>query len=106
VVVAVVSIGPRGPSDAGRRPPPAPWLGDRSDRAGAAAAGGRDDVLIRVHASTVSAADHRARHRGVPHGPWQIAAFGIGTSRPRRRALGMDVAVALDRADEQTPDRP
>jgi hypothetical protein len=51
--------------------------------------------LIRVHASTVRAADHRARHRDVPHGLWQVAAFGIGTFCPRRRALGMDVAVAL-----------
>lgn len=67
---------------------------------------GRDDVLIRVHASSVSAVDHRARHRDVPHGPWPVAAFGIGTFRPRRRALGMDVAVALDWADKQTPSRP
>jgi hypothetical protein len=59
--------------------------GSGTDRAGAAAAGGRDGVLIRVHASTVSADGHRAGHRGVPHGPWQVAGFGIGTFRPRRR---------------------
>jgi NADPH:quinone reductase-like Zn-dependent oxidoreductase len=53
---------------------------------------GPDDVLVRVHASTVSAADHRARSREVPRGLWLLAAFGIGAFRPKRRVLGMDVA--------------
>ncbi|GAA1646539.1 NAD(P)-dependent alcohol dehydrogenase [Georgenia ruanii] len=53
---------------------------------------GRGDVLVRVHASTVSAADHRARSRIVPRGLWLLAALGIGAFRPRRRVLGMDVA--------------
>jgi NADPH:quinone reductase-like Zn-dependent oxidoreductase len=53
---------------------------------------GADDVLIRVHASTVSAADHRARSREVPRGLWLLAAVGIGALRPKRRVLGMDVA--------------
>jgi NADPH:quinone reductase-like Zn-dependent oxidoreductase len=51
-----------------------------------------DDVLVRVHASTVSAADHRARSRDVPRGLRLLAAFGIGAFRPKRRVLGMDVA--------------
>ena len=46
-----------------------------------------DDVLIRVHASTVSAADHRARSRDVPRGLWLLAAVGIGAFRPQRRVL-------------------
>ncbi|MCZ2860829.1 NAD(P)-dependent alcohol dehydrogenase [Blastococcus sp. VKM Ac-2987] len=53
---------------------------------------GPDDVLVRVHASTVSAADHRARSRDVPRGLWLLAAFGIGAFRPKRRVLGMDIA--------------
>lgn len=53
---------------------------------------GPDDVLIRVRASTVSAADHRARSREVPRGLWLLAALGIGAFRPTRRVLGMDVA--------------
>ena len=57
---------------------------------------GRDDVLIRVHASTVSAADHRARSREVPRGLWLLAAVGIGAFRPRRRVLGMDVAGVVE----------
>src|SRR3954447_8068724 len=32
----------------------------------------RSDVLIRVRASTVSAADHRARSRDVPRGLWLL----------------------------------
>jgi NADPH:quinone reductase-like Zn-dependent oxidoreductase len=39
-----------------------------------------DDVLIRVHASTVSAADHRARRRDVRPGLRLLAAVGIGAS--------------------------
>jgi NADPH:quinone reductase-like Zn-dependent oxidoreductase len=57
---------------------------------------GRDDVLIRVHASTVSAADHRARSREVPRGLWLLAAVGIGAFRPKRRVLGMDVAGVVE----------
>ena len=57
---------------------------------------GRDDVLIRVHASTVSAADHRARSREVPRGLWLLAAVGVGAFRPKRRVLGMDVAGVVE----------
>ena len=57
---------------------------------------GPDDVLMRVHASTVSAADHRARSCEVPRGLWLLAAFGIGAFRPKRRVLGMDVAGVVE----------
>jgi NADPH:quinone reductase-like Zn-dependent oxidoreductase len=57
---------------------------------------GRGDVLIRVHASTVSAADHRARSHEVPRGLWLLAAVGIGAFRPKRRLLGMDVAGVVE----------
>jgi NADPH:quinone reductase-like Zn-dependent oxidoreductase len=57
---------------------------------------GRDDVLIRVHASTVSAADHRARSRELPRGLWLLAAVGIGAFRPKRRVLGMDAAGVVE----------
>ncbi|WP_024285503.1 NAD(P)-dependent alcohol dehydrogenase [Cellulomonas sp. KRMCY2] len=53
---------------------------------------GRGDVLIKVYASTVSAADHRARSRDVPRGLRILAALSLGVFRPRRRVLGMDVA--------------
>jgi NADPH:quinone reductase-like Zn-dependent oxidoreductase len=56
----------------------------------------RSDVVVRVHASTVSAADHRARSRNVPRGLWLLAAFGIGVLRPRHPVLGMDVAGVVE----------
>jgi NADPH:quinone reductase-like Zn-dependent oxidoreductase len=60
-----------------------------------------DEVLIRVHASTLSAADHRARSRTVPAGLQVLSALALGVFRPRRRVLGMDVAgvVAATGAD-------
>ncbi|MGY1771007.1 NAD(P)-dependent alcohol dehydrogenase [Blastococcus sp. SYSU D00813] len=57
---------------------------------------GGDDVLIRVRASTVSAADHRARSREVPRGLGLLAAAGIGALRPKHRVLGMDVAGVVE----------
>lgn len=57
---------------------------------------GAHDVLVRVRASTVSAADHRARSREVPRGLWLLAAFGIGAFRPKRPVLGFDVAGVVE----------
>ena len=54
------------------------------------------DVLVRVRASTVSAADHRARSRDVPRGLWLLAAFGIGALRPKHPVLGMDAAGVVE----------
>lgn len=53
---------------------------------------GDDDVLIRVHASTVSTADHRARTLDVPAGLWLPSVMTLGARRPRRPVLGMDAA--------------
>ncbi|RAM38539.1 NAD(P)-dependent alcohol dehydrogenase [Arthrobacter globiformis] len=55
-----------------------------------------DEVLIKVHASTVSAADHRARSRTVPAGLGIPTALGLGAFRPRHRVLGMDVAGVVE----------
>jgi NADPH:quinone reductase-like Zn-dependent oxidoreductase len=57
---------------------------------------GPDDVLIRVAASTVSIADHRARSRDIPRGLGLLAAAGIGAFRPKRPVLGMDVAGVVE----------
>lgn len=57
---------------------------------------GRGELLIRVHASTVSVADHRARSRDIPAGLGLLAAFGLGVFRPSRRILGMDVAGIVE----------
>ena len=57
---------------------------------------GPDDVLIRVHASTVSVADHRARSREVPRGLGLLAAMGIGLFRPKHPVLGFDAAGVVE----------
>jgi NADPH:quinone reductase-like Zn-dependent oxidoreductase len=62
---------------------------------------GPGDVLVRVRASTVSAADHRARSRDVPRGLGLLAAAGIGAFRPKRRVLGMDVAGVVEAVGAQ-----
>jgi NADPH:quinone reductase-like Zn-dependent oxidoreductase len=57
---------------------------------------GPDDVLVRVHASTVSVADHRARSREVPRGLGLLAAMGIGLFRPKHPVLGFDIAGVVE----------
>lgn len=54
------------------------------------------EVLIKVMASTVSAADHRARSRKVPRGLEAFTALALGIFRPRTRILGMDVAGVVE----------
>ncbi|WP_411720628.1 NAD(P)-dependent alcohol dehydrogenase [Mycetocola sp.] len=55
-----------------------------------------DEILVRVLASTLSIADHRARDRIVPGGLLLLAAFGLGFFRPRHRVLGMDAAGVVE----------
>lgn len=54
------------------------------------------EVLIRVHASTVSVADHRARARDVPAGLGVLTAFALGVFRPSHPILGMDAAGVIE----------
>ena len=53
---------------------------------------GPGQLLIRVHATTVSAADYRARSRDIPAGLTLPSSFVLGFVRPRRPVLGMDAA--------------
>jgi NADPH:quinone reductase-like Zn-dependent oxidoreductase len=53
---------------------------------------GRGELLIRVDASTVSAADHRSRARDIPAGLALPSSLVLGFRRPRRPVLGMDAA--------------
>lgn len=57
---------------------------------------GANDILIRVVASTVSAADHRMRARDFPPGIELLAIPVVGLFRPRRRILGMDFAGIVE----------
>jgi NADPH:quinone reductase-like Zn-dependent oxidoreductase len=52
----------------------------------------KGELLVRVAASTVSAADHRTRARDVPPGLLLPSSLVVGLVRPRRRILGMDIA--------------
>ncbi|MDQ0647057.1 NADPH:quinone reductase-like Zn-dependent oxidoreductase [Microbacterium natoriense] len=54
------------------------------------------EVLIRVHASTVSIADHRSRARDIPAGLGLLAAAGLGVFRPKHPILGMDAAGVVE----------
>ncbi len=56
----------------------------------------RGELVLRVHASTVSAADHRMRARDLPTGMWFMAPIALGVFRPRVRVLGMDAAGVVD----------
>jgi NADPH:quinone reductase-like Zn-dependent oxidoreductase len=53
---------------------------------------GPDEILIRVHATTVSAADHRSRARDIPRGLTLPSSLVLGFRRPKRPVLGMDAA--------------
>jgi NADPH:quinone reductase-like Zn-dependent oxidoreductase len=51
-----------------------------------------DEVLIRVHASTVSVADYRSRSLDLPKGLGFFGPLALGVFKPRNPVLGMDVA--------------
>ena len=56
----------------------------------------KNEVLIRVHASTVSIADYRVRTKDLPKGLGFFGPLALGAFRPRRPVLGMDVAGVVD----------
>lgn len=55
-----------------------------------------DELLVRVHASTVSVADHRTRARDLPKGLWFFIPVSLGVFRPRHAVLGMDAAGTVE----------
>lgn len=55
-----------------------------------------DEVLIRVHASTVSIADYRCRSKDLPEGLGFFGPLALGIFRPRHPVLGMDVAGVIE----------
>ncbi|WP_400994950.1 NAD(P)-dependent alcohol dehydrogenase [Agromyces sp. GXQ0307] len=54
------------------------------------------ELLVRVHASTVSIADHRLRTREVPRGLGLIVGPAIGFRRPKHPVLGMEAAGVVE----------
>ena len=60
-----------------------------------------DELLVRVHASTVSIADHRTRSRDLPKGMWFYVPLALGVFRPRKPVLGMDAAGVVEAVGDQ-----
>jgi len=61
---------------------------------------GPDDVLVRVHATTVSIADHRVRAKDLPKGLGYFALIALGVFRPRRKILGMEGSGVVERVGD------
>ncbi|MCY0092660.1 NAD(P)-dependent alcohol dehydrogenase [Hoeflea ulvae] len=55
-----------------------------------------DEVLVRVHASSVTAADYRARSLDLPAGFGLIGRLVFGLFRPRRQVLGAQFAGVVE----------
>ncbi len=55
-----------------------------------------NEVLIRVHASTVSAADFRCRSFTVPLSFWIPARLALGIRKPRRSILGAELSGEVE----------
>ena len=55
-----------------------------------------DQVRVRLHASTVSIADHRVRAKDLPRGLGFLALVALGVFRPRIRVLGMEGAGVVE----------
>ena len=60
-----------------------------------------DELLVRVHASTVSIADHRTRSRDLPKGMWFYVPLALGVFRPRKPVLGMDAAGVVEAVGDE-----
>lgn len=59
-----------------------------------------NEVLIRVHATTVSVADYRMRSRDLPAGMALMAPLLLGLVRPRHAIQGMDAAGTIEAVGE------
>ena len=57
---------------------------------------GDNEVLVKVHATTVTIGDCRMRSFTVPPGQWLFARLYLGIFRPRRPILGMELAGEIE----------
>jgi NADPH:quinone reductase-like Zn-dependent oxidoreductase len=55
-----------------------------------------NEVLVKVYATTVSAADFRVRSFTVPLSFWLPARLALGLTKPRKAVLGMDFAGVVE----------
>jgi NADPH:quinone reductase-like Zn-dependent oxidoreductase len=55
-----------------------------------------NEVLVKIHATTVTAGDCRMRSFTVPRGQWLFARLYLGIRKPRRKILGMELAGEIE----------
>lgn len=55
-----------------------------------------NEVLIKIYATTVSAADHRVRSFKVPTSFWLPARLMLGMRKPRKSILGMELSGKIE----------
>lgn len=55
-----------------------------------------NEILIRVHATSVTIGDVRMRSFTVPRGQWLFARLYLGVLKPRRPILGMELAGEIE----------
>ena len=55
-----------------------------------------NEVLTRIHAASVSIADHRLRAKDLPEGLGFFGPLALGVFRPRKKLLGMDGAGVVE----------
>lgn len=59
------------------------------------------EVLVRIHATTVTRGDSRMRSFTVPLQQWLFARLYLGIFRPRRSILGMELAGVVEATGRQ-----
>lgn len=57
---------------------------------------GDDEILIRIHATTATVADVRARSFDIPFSVWLPARIVLGIRKPKRTVLGMELAGEVE----------
>lgn len=55
-----------------------------------------NEILVKVHATTVTAGDVRMRSFNVPRSQWLFARLFLGIRKPRRSVLGMELAGVVE----------
>ena len=55
-----------------------------------------NEVLVKIFATTVTAADYRVRSFNVPALFWVPARFMVGLRKPRKAVLGMELSGEIE----------
>jgi NADPH:quinone reductase-like Zn-dependent oxidoreductase len=55
-----------------------------------------DEVLIKIYATTVSAADYRVRNFDIPASFWLLGRLMLGLRKPRKSILGMELSGKIE----------